>query len=87
MITGEDPRLMKTAQEWIDAKTHCVRKNVITDRFTQRDIAAIQVDALREAAAMLERLSNRIEREFGSHVKSPEVEMKISKQKKRNGLV
>lgn len=37
---------MKTPEEWIASKTHCANKLVITDRFKEADIAAIQSDAL-----------------------------------------
>lgn len=36
---------MKTPQEWIASKTRLANKLVITDRFTEKDIKAIQDDA------------------------------------------
>lgn len=36
---------VKTPEQWLASKTHCVNRNVITDRFKAKDIADIQSDA------------------------------------------
>lgn len=39
---------MKTAEEWIKDHTHCPNgRNVITDKFTEEDLRAIQLDAFK----------------------------------------
>jgi len=45
---------MKRAIEWIHEMTHCPHgKNVVTRRFTVKDINAIQADALLYAATLV----------------------------------
>jgi hypothetical protein len=53
---------MKTAQEWVKSKTHCPNdKNVVTDRFKEFDIVAIQTDSRADLLTRIQSLEATIE--------------------------
>lgn len=60
---------MKTAKEWIQSKTHCVKQKVITDRFKEADIVAIQLDAIKDYNR-LKRASLELARICKEHAKT-----------------